>query len=191
MKKLVIVVALIAILATGSVFADHPSGLGIGVVGGMGWGGFGGGAYGLSLKLPSIPIFWAINLGAGSNYFRIGLTGDSYFIDQVLVSDIGLHWFLGLGGFFNFYNYSEEYRSGSYSSKYSYTHMNLGARLPIGLSWQPIDLIEIFIDLAPSLGLGIDGGYKYKNSIGDEVKKDGSMGFFFGIPLEIGLRLWF
>jgi hypothetical protein len=190
MKKILFVFVLAVILATGTAFADHPDGLGIGVVGGIGWGGFnGGGAYGLSLKIPSIPVYWAVNLGFGSNYFRVGLTGDYYMIDQVLVKDIGLHWFLGLGGFFNFYSYSDKWNG---IEDYNHTHMNFGGRVPIGLSWQPVKLLEIFLDVAPSLGVGLNSGWEVKNSTGVVVaKEDSSGGFFWGIPLEIGLRLWF
>jgi hypothetical protein len=187
MKKIVLVIALAAILATGTVFADHPGGLGIGLVGGFGWGGFNGeGAYGLSLKFPGIPIFWALNLGGGSDYFRIGLTGDNYIIDQAIAPDIGLNWFFGVGGFFNFYNRTDENTFG----KWSRTNFNLGVRVPVGLSWQPVNLLEIFLDIAPSLGLYVDGAYKSKTALGEKEHK-GDVGFFWGLPLEIGIRLWF
>ena len=66
MKKILFVFVLAAIVATGTVFADHPGGFGIGVQGGTGgiWrsGGYGGHHHGaLSLKIPGIPIFWAIS----------------------------------------------------------------------------------------------------------------------------------
>ena len=184
MKKFLMVLALVAILATGTAFADHPDGWGVGVVGG--WGYNLDGAYGLSLKIPSIPIYWAINLGLGSHYFGVGITGDYYVIDDALPVPT-LNWFLGVGGFFNFRSWSYKYDYGDWS----YTSMNFGVRVPIGLSWQPIDLIEVFLDVAPSLGLGIWGGYTEKYSGGTEKKHDGEFRFFFGLPVEIGLRLWF
>ena len=186
MKKFVIVIALVAILATGTAFADHPDGFGIGLVGGMNFRGMGG-AGGLSLKIPSIPIFWAINLWGGSNYFRVGLTGDYYIIDQNFAPMF--HWFFGLGGFFDFYNWSYKFKN-SLIKDYSYTYLDFGVRVPIGISFQPIPLLEIWLDVAPSLGLGFWGGQSWK--VGTyEHKEDPRFGFFWGIPLEIGLRLWF
>jgi len=187
MKKLILVIALAAILATGSALADHPSGFGIGVVGQYGWGAGGGsGGGGLSLKIPSIPIFWAVNLGLSTEHFAIGLTGDYYMIDQPL-SVPTLNWFLGLGGFFNFYTYNNTY----YSIKTSYTSINVGARVPIGLSWQPISLLELWIDLAPSLGLFIDSDGKYTYQGRETTWHTGGAGFYWVMPLELGIRLWF
>ncbi|HCC36847.1 MAG TPA: hypothetical protein DEQ14_04125 [Treponema sp.] len=181
-KKIVMIVVLAVILATGTAFADHPSGWGVGVVGqyGIGWG---GGGAGLSLKIPSVPVFWALNVGFTSDWFSAGLTGDYYMIDSPLVSDINLHWFFGLGGFFDFYNHTVSYLN----KEHSYTSFSLGARVPVGLSWQPIDLLELFIDAAPSLGVGI----RTESKVDDHVLQEGGAGFVWGIPIEIGLRLWF
>jgi len=188
MKRIIMVIALAAILATGTAFADHPSGFGVGVVGQYGWGSGGGlGNVGLSLKIPAFPVYWAINFGADSNYFAIGLTGDYYMIDQALPVPT-LHWFLGVGGFFNFFAYNETFYN---SIKASYSHINLGARVPIGLSWQPLPLLEIWIDIAPSLGLFIDSEGKYTYNNVNYTFHKGGAGLFWGIPLELGLRLWF
>ena len=186
MKKFVLLFVLVAMLAAGTAFADHPDGWGVGIVGGWGYGI--GEAYGLSLKIPSIPVFWSVNLAAGSHYFRFGLTGDYYLIDSAL-SIPTLHWFLGVGGFFNFYSWSYKYNWDG--GDYSYTSMNFGARVPIGVSWQPIPLVEVFLDVAPSLGAHFDGGHKYKKKNGDEVKEGAHFRFLFGLPIELGLRLWF
>jgi len=172
------VIALAAILATSAAFADHPGGFGVGIVGQYGWGyGGGNGNGGLSLKIPSIPVFWAINFGGGPNHFAIGLTGDYYIIDQALPVPT-LNWFLGIGGFLNFHSYN--YNNGR--DKSSYTSFNFGPRVPIGLSWQPVKLLELWIDVAPSLGLYITGANK---------DYGGSVGLYWFMPFELGLRLWF
>jgi hypothetical protein len=176
MKKIVFVLILAVIITTGTVFADHPDGLGIGIVG------FYPGGAGLSLKIPGIPVFWAVSAGFGENELSMHLTGDSYIFDKPLVKDAGLHWFLGIGGWFSYYNYTKEY----FASDYSYTRMAFGARIPIGLSWQPIPLLEIFADIAPSLGFYIDGEQKFN----DSVIQDGDTGFAFYWPIELGIRLW-
>jgi len=188
MKRVILVIALAAILATGTAFADHPSGFGIGVVGQYAWyaGGFGGGP-GLSLKIPGVPIFWAINFGLGSNHFAIGLTGDYYLIDNALPVPT-LNWFLGLGGFFNLFSYN--YQT-FYGARNSYTNCDFGVRVPIGLSWQPIKLLEIWMDIAPSLGLFIHGEAKYVYYNVEYKYQAAGLGFYWGIPLELGLRFWF
>ena len=170
MKKIFLVFVLAAVIATGAVFADHPDGWGIGFVGG-GAGDFGSGAgasYGLSLKAPSMPIYWGINPRFESGFTYLGVTGDYYVIDSVLVSDIGLHWYLGVGGFatLGFGN--------------SNVHISLGARVPIGLSWQlgiggPINAIEVFLQLAPSLGVSVSP----------------KVGFIGGWDGGLGFRVWF
>jgi hypothetical protein len=161
MKKLVIVLALTAIIVTGTAFADHPKGLGIGVL----WSGefFGGGGHGaaLSLKVPSVPLYWGIQLRGWSDVLYIGVTGDSYVIDQTLVKDIGLGWFFGIGGYGGLLLASNP-------------NIALGLRLPIGLSWMPVKVFELFFGLTPTLGINLNP-------------------FYFptwGAPLEVGLRLW-
>ena len=185
MKKLVIVLALAAIIATGTAFADHPSGLGIGVVGNYSTWGFGGQGGGVSLKIPSIPIYWAVNLDLGLGYFGIGVTGDYYLIDKNLSGP--LNWFLGVGGYFSFLSYSSSY----FLVDYSYTWMYAGVRVPIGISFQPMPLLEIFADIAPSIGVGIYSGYEVKYGGTSLYKEDGSVGLGWGAPIEIGIRLWF
>jgi hypothetical protein len=188
MKKLILAVVLAAILATGTAFADHPSGFGIGVVGQFGWGiGGAGNNGGLSLKIPGLPIFWAVNFGAGSNYFAFGLTGDYYMIDQALPVQT-LHWFLGLGGFFNLYAYNQTFYN---SVKASYTHVDFGLRVPIGLSWQPIKLLELWLDIVPSFGIYIDGEGTYTYNNYSHTYHEGGTGFHWGLPLELGIRFWF
>ncbi|MDR0301826.1 MAG: hypothetical protein LBI04_05880 [Treponema sp.] len=186
MKKLVMVLALVAIIATGTAFAEHPSGLGIGVVGTYGFAGdFGSGmGFGLSLKIPGVPIFWGVNGSFGSDHFGIGITGDKYMIDSKISGPLG--WYFGLGGYFSFYSWTFE----GYGFDYSYTWMYGGVRVPVGISIQPIELLEIFIDVAPSLGIGYFSGWDYTIA-GRKVESGSTIGFEFGIPLEIGLRLWF
>jgi hypothetical protein len=184
MKKLTALI-FTAVLAVGAAFADHPKGWGIGVVGtygiGLGYGG-GGPGVGLSLKIPSIPVFWGVGVGFGSKYFSLDVTGDFYIIDRKLVPEANLHWFWGFGGFFDFRSYNDKW----YGNNYSYTDLALGARMPIGISWQPINWFEVFLNGAPSVGLGFWGEGKVYNN----VVRESSMGLFFTIPVNIGLRVW-
>jgi len=174
MKKFLVVFVLAVILATGTAFADHPSGLGVGVQGGGG-GGWEGGGFGiyngasLSLKIPSMPVFWAVDLAINDLGMLLGVSGDVYFIDAVLVSDIGLHWYLGVG-------------VGVGIGVYDDLYLNAVGRLPIGLSWQlplnagPINALEIYLQAVPSLGITILPGVNFPAG---------------GWPINLGIRLWF
>jgi hypothetical protein len=161
MKKLAIIGILGLVLGIGGLFADHPDGLGIGIEFNGGTGGFGPA---LSLKIPSLPIFWSVGLSFGGDYFGLGLTGDYYFIDKALVPDINLGWYVGVGGFaYLGFNDDDMW-------------FGLGARVPIGLSWQFLEKFELFVEIAPQLGLEIlpDPKFPYGN-------------FFTG---ALGARIW-
>ena len=172
MKKLVLGVVLAAILATGTAAADspvHPDGLGIGILWGSSFGGYGyGGNIALSLKVPSMPIFWGITARIQEHWTAIGVQGDVYIMGSYFVGDI-LGWFLGIGGY------------GNFGFGNNNAAIGLGVRLPIGLTFQPIPLLEIFANITPQIGLAIwtggDGGIDFPH------------GGLFGF--EIGLRLWF
>jgi hypothetical protein len=167
MKRLVLVLVLFIITVTDSVFADHPKGLGIGIQGGIGSGwGIGGGYHNgaaLSLKIPSIPIFWAARLDIWSDYFFLGISGDKYLIDSVIAKDIGLNWYLGLG-------------IGVSLGLPDPLGIGVSGRLPVGLSWQPIPLLEIFLQIVPSLGVAILPDFHFP---------------YGGWGGDIGIRLWF
>jgi hypothetical protein len=166
-KKIAIAIALAAILAIGRAFAVQD-GLGIGVVGGghgrLGSSGSVAGGGALSLKLPTIPVYWGINFSFWETLW-LGVSGDFiHLIDnQALVKDIGLSWFIRLGLY------------GKILLGSSLSALDFGARLPIGLSWQPVKLFEIFLDAVPSLGISIYDGIHLS---------DGWSG-------ELGIRLWF
>ena len=167
MKKFVLCLALFVILAVGTAFADHPSGFGIGVQGGFSgsWGvkgGLGNGA--LSLKLPSLPIFWAMRMDIVESYFGLGVSGDYYLIDSKLVPAFGLNWYLGVGGALGL------------SIGKDWLGLGIAARLPIGLSWQPIKFLEIFLQVVPSLGVSILPEFHFP---------------YGGWGGDIGIRLWF
>lgn len=148
MKKIVLILAIALALSTAA-FADHPGGkIGIGIVGGTtyGEGGVGDGDIGLALKLTSMPIFWGIHMSFTDAGVGLGLTGDVYFNDARLLREgsFTLDWFLGLGGYANL---------GFWDSS---TTAAIGARVPIGLSWHITREFELWLDIAPSLGLAVN-----------------------------------
>jgi hypothetical protein len=164
MKKILFVFVLVAIIATGTAFADYPSGFGIGVQGGFGgtWGGGTMGGAALSLKIPSVPIFWAVQAGFGSEQFWLNVTGDYYLIHNPLVSSIGLHWYFGLGLGVGL-GIGDPFRLGA------------EFRVPVGLSWQPLDFLELYLQAVPSIGLRFLGG---------------PVGLWGGWGGNFGLRFW-
>jgi len=172
MKKFGIVLVLALILATGTAFADHPSGLGIGIVGGWygNWSSSDGYLnYGLSLKIPGVPVFWGISLHMSNDNFSMDITGDKYLVDRMLVKSINLGWFLGVG----LWGGISVTDKSLISEK---TSFSVGARLPIGINWRPLEILEIFMDVAPCVGVSLVNPFKFP--VG-------------GWPAELGIRIWF
>jgi len=162
-RKIVMILALAAILSVSTAFADHPGGFGIGIQGG-GVGSWYGGGFGnaaLTLKFPKVPIFWAIDFSSWGDHFWLGLAGDYYLIDKQIVET--LHWYLGVGGYL------------SLGFANDYFGLGIAGRIPVGLSWQPLDLLEIYIQIVPSIGINILPG----------------VGLGGGFGGNIGIRLWF
>jgi hypothetical protein len=164
MKKKLFVVILVLFLCTGTLFADHPGGTGIGVIFGGGWGSYGLGIAGLSLKLESVPVFWGISAYLSQWGFGAGVTGDIYLIDSTLVKSGGfdLGWYFGLGALVNFH-----FWDGGMA-------IDAGARVPIGLSWHIIPQAELFLAAVPNVGLRVGPGGP----------------LFWGVNGELGLRFW-
>ena len=165
MKKLILIL-LASTLVSVAAFADHPSSLGIGIVAGPHFSEGGAGTdVGLSLKLPSMPIFWAVRLGINSNYTSLGITGDHYFIDEALLRDgkLRLDWYAGLGGYASLGFGNDD------------ANAAIGARVPIGLSWHITPEFELWLGIAPSLGLSILPEFNFPD---------------WFIPGELGLRIW-
>jgi hypothetical protein len=169
MKRFVIVLALAVIITTGTVFAGDQDGLGIGAfwASGGGWSNAGtvGHSGALSLHLPGVPIYWGINFGGWSDVIWLGVSGDFLHLvnNQPLGKNTGLSWFIRLG------LYGKVWLG-------DILGLDFGARLPIGLSWQPIKVFELFLDISPSIG-----AYIFESNVG-------LGGGWVG---EFGIRLWF
>jgi hypothetical protein len=167
MKKLFAVCIIGLALGVTGVFAQHPGGLGIGVQGG--WSGGGGGA--LSLKLPSLPIYWAISVWGGEDYFGLGVSGDIYIVEGSLVPDIGLGWYIGPGGYVNLSFWGSD-------SDNDGMGLGAGVRGVAGLSCIPFGSIplEIYLQAHVGLGLSITNPFHFPD-----------------IPWggNLGIRIWF
>jgi hypothetical protein len=193
MKKILLVFLFIAVLATGSVFADHPSGWGLGVL--AKWSGYGyydhwgyyhgdrSGSLAFALKAPPIPIYWGINMALYNNMFSLGVQGDYYFIDKKMIPAANLHWYLGVGFFGTFYNHTW-----GNDRDYSWNSLRIGARIPVGISFQPTQWFEVFTNFAPSIGIHID--FEGKTGNGYVYQKGQFYPAVELFPLEIGVRFW-
>jgi hypothetical protein len=167
MKKLALLLAFLVFLAVGA-FAEHPGGWGIGIVGqshfNWGFAGYPGAA--LSLKVPQQPIFWGISAGIDTknDFFGVNVTGDYYLVDQRLTNDFNFGWYLGIGV------YAGLQLGGD-------NGLGVGARVPIGIYILPVPFFEIFLDVAPSLGInfGTASGLKFPAG---------------GPGADIGIRFW-
>lgn len=155
-----ILVSLVLVLAVAAfAFADHPNKLGLGIVGGSGYGyGNIGSDVGFAFKLSSLPVYWQLNLHLNSGYLGLGATGDVYLKDQNLLEEgsFALDWFLGLGG----------YASIGLGNDLTAA---VGARVPVGLSWHITDEFELWLDIVPSLGIGVVPFYFPDWNVGGEV----------------------
>ena len=160
MKKLLIVLALAAILTTGTAFADHPDGWGIGIFGVIDE--TSRSDVVLSVHIPRVPVFWAVKAGGFDGNPSLIFTGDFYLLDRVLVNG-WLHGYFGLGG----------YSCIGFGDTFG---LSAGGRFPVGLSFQPVSLLEFFVEVSPSIGFGI---------LPDPVS------LHWGIGGDLGIRFWF
>jgi hypothetical protein len=156
-------------------FANHPSGWGLGIMGqyNLAWDGFAGaGGAAFSLKTPQLPVYWGINLEMRNHSLGFSLTGDYYLVDRTISRDINLGWYLGVGAYAGFHSYDYE--------SIKWTSIRGGARVPIGIYIIPVRFLEVFLDIAPSLGVGL-----YFGNWDDRFNfPEGGFG------VDIGLRFW-
>ena len=187
MRKIVLAFVLMVGMSAGA-FAHHPDGWGIG-------GGFQFGhnwddhirrnransSLTLFLKTPTIPIYWGISASIldwefSNNRTRFGfrVTGDYYVIARSIIPEIGLGWFLGIGGYFSY-----DRRTWPGNNNY-FNLLDFGARFPVGLSWIPLDFLEVFGAIAPSVGF-------YWHNRGWTSDRTGLGGALQG---DLGVRFW-
>jgi len=135
MKKLVLVLTLAAIIATGTAFAD---GFGIGVHGG--YGGIGGGG-GLNLAFSSLYIY-VDSVFAGSGGMHVsGAVDFLSLLDGKIIDNLG--WYIRVGIGASLWGFDDS------------LGIAAGVRVPIGLSWKPIPLLELFLQALPQISVQV------------------------------------
>lgn len=156
-KKILLLVIILLVMATVSSFA-----IGVGAGTTFGWSG-NNALYGgfLTLQVEDWPLL-GIDLASSYGYLRIGATADWWMLNDNLTGM--LNWYWGLGA----------YGRVTLSSSPSFA---LGARVPVGLNMFVIDPLELFIEAAPSVGIGIGGA--------SVVDLD------WGVQGSLGFRFWF
>jgi hypothetical protein len=132
-KKIAAIAAALFVFASIEAFS-----FGLGLRAGYGWGGFGGGGL---LFSPNSQLHFGGNYYIGSGGFYLGVTGDYWVIDKELTS-IGrgtLDFYAGAGLFADIGIFDDP-------------KLGAGIRIPIGLDFD-FDVVDIFIEVAPQLGL--------------------------------------
>ena len=155
MKKTVIIAAVLIVLTATSSFA-----IGIGGIFGLPVGDdLAGSNVMLSLKLDDVPFLLGIGFSANGNNFQFGGLLDYHLTAGNLTGPIG--YYAGLGGFLGL----------------GTNLFQIGARVPLGLFFYPIEPLELFLELSPAIGVGLGG--------------NGVQFPIFGLQTGFGFRFWF
>ena len=111
----------------------------------------------LTVKLPKLPMVIGVGATIGSGNVNIGITADWWLYQAPLFGIVSIYIGPGL------------YVAISQS-------VQIGARIPVGFQIFIIEPLELFLELAPQIGVGI----------GDPVSFPE-----FGIMGAVGFRFWF
>lgn len=154
MKKIVLIVLVVLVLAAVGASAQT---WGVGVAAGIQpLGGLPGQNVLLSLKAPQLPVLWGIGLQLSEGDFGLGMTADWWLFNQNLFSFVNLY--VGPGLYVALPNFE------------------LGGRVPIGLNAYPVEVLELFLEFAPTWAPITGAGIDTTN---------------FGLQGAFGLRFWF
>ena len=152
-KKLVLLV-LIAVIGAAPAFS-----FGIGGAFGLDFGGDGVGTGGLvSFKLDEYPAVFGVGARFGSGSFKIGITADWWLYTTNLVEMLDLY--VGPGVF-------AILGSGVF---------DIGVRVPVGIHMFVIDPLELFLEFAPAIGVGLSPDFYFPA---------------WDVQGAVGFRFWF
>ncbi|MFP3960644.1 MAG: hypothetical protein ACLFUX_10785 [Spirochaetaceae bacterium] len=91
----------------------------------------------LSVKVPQLPVLWGLGLQVGENEANLGLTADWWLYTTNLFSFVNLYVGPGL-----------------YAALPD--PLELGGRVPIGINAYPVEVFEVFFEVAPAMVLVSD-----------------------------------
>ena len=130
MNKRILVIAAVLLIAVATAGFSQTFGIG---------GAFSLGAIGdlpssvmLSLKVPAFPVVWGLGYNLGGGNFQLGLTADWWLYTANLVSFINLY--VGPGVYLALPQ-----------------NFDFGVRIPVGFNAYPIDVLELFLEVAPTV----------------------------------------
>jgi hypothetical protein len=124
---------------------------------------------------------------------RFGLSVDWYFVDTSKDKNFG--FIVGAGLYFDYTMWSWHDPAGEAGvvdglevyDKLVQGDIGIGARVLGGISWKPSDLIQVYVNYVPNIGVGIRVGKKEEKGEGT-----GFNAFQWNVTTaEIGARLWF
>jgi len=118
----------------------------------------------LSINTPAIPgtvqnVRLAFN---ETDYFSFSVSDDWWVVQENITG--GLDFYVGLGFYTGVTIIDKK------------ADFSLGARVPVGLSFKPINFMELFLEVAPAMGVGFKPTIYFPS---------------WNVQAAIGLRLWF
>lgn len=157
MKKGILLLTMITTLAAGSAF-----GWGIGASYNLNFLDSATPGAALTFKLDNLPLI-SIAGRFGSNLLSLGLTADWWLYQQAL-GGTSVNLYAGVGGY------------GSLTMFGNNAYLDGGVRVPIGINIFPVKFLELFVEIAPALGITLSDPIVFPN---------------FGVQGAFGLRFWF
>ncbi|TVQ25480.1 MAG: hypothetical protein EA382_06950 [Spirochaetaceae bacterium] len=111
----------------------------------------------LSVKFPQTPVLWGIGAQLNQDTFNLAMTADWWLYTQNLVGFVNLY--VGPGLYLSLPD-----------------RIEFGGRVPIGLNAYPIPVLELFLEIAPTLLFFSNQGIQIPS---------------FGLQGAFGFRFWF
>jgi hypothetical protein len=151
-RKILLLVLVLLVIASAQAFSVGIGGMfSIDAIGGLPEGVL------LSAKFDQVPFLMGLGLSIGEDVFSFAFLADWWAFNENLVSFLNIYAGPGL-----YFGVREV--------------VDLGVRIPIGLNAFPLDFLELFVELAPTITA----------QIGDPTRFP-----VFGLQAGFGFRFWF
>lgn len=153
MKKRIVLIVLLAAIAAAPAFS-----FGIGGAFGLNFGNAVGTGGLLSVKFDEYPAVFGVGARFGQDYFNLGVTADWWLYETNLVEMLDLYVGPGL---------------------YAVVGSNVfdvGVRVPVGIHMFVLDPFELFLEVAPAIGVGFSPAFYFPS---------------WDFQGAVGFRFWF